>query len=171
MLKVLRNCGLAIRQFELGYEGSILWDLTRYVNPIQFDHAWHQTRCPLHTISSISASADVFWRNMLGRVPRMTEGQHPLLKSMLYWLWWSELCEEQARWRYKVEDISEGSDTWLEICDRLELGDVIFPSFRTDTNSKLHYQYTWSELYQVDRRLATSIAQKTERYGYHVMSE
>jgi len=166
MLHTLRHCNVAVGHGKLECEGAVLWDWTRRVNPTRFRNAWHQTRDPLKTIASIAASAKMFWHRMGATIPGLDLCDSPVLKAMVYWAWWSVECESRTHWRYRVEDVRDGSETWLEICDRLGLEDMLFPAVATGLNGKPHDELTWSDLAAADEPLAARIAEMDERYGY-----
>ncbi len=171
--KILKDCHVAVGHMNLGPEGVVLYDFPKTLNQARFDHAWHQTRDPLKTIASIAASAQMFWREQTRHLPGIDPHVDPVgplppryVNAMLYWLWWTERCERATTWRYKVEDVSAGSQAWCAIVARLDLGDVIFPNVPTDTNTKPHPPATWDALAAADPLTAAQIKAKSDRYGY-----
>jgi len=172
MCDTLRHCNVDVGHTRLRYEGAVLHNWTHRVNETQFEHAWHQTRDPIKAIASIGACAQAFWREWHERIPAIDGRADPkvpqLRNAMLYWLWWTEGCEQRTHWRYRIEDVSAKSEVWGEICARLGLGDVIFPDLPTDTNTKPHPPCTWDELHTIDPTLANAVMSKATQYGYHV---
>jgi len=174
MRRTLRDCNIDVGHMMVRSDGVVLYNFNKTVNVPPFANAWHQTRDPLKSIASIAASAQMFWRDQAPHIPDVdpiVDPYGPLapryVNAMTYWLWWSERCEQHGNhWRYRVEDVFDGSDTWLEIVDRLQLGDVIYPGLPTDTNTKPHAPATWDDLMSADPILADRVAEKSMLYGY-----
>lgn len=165
-LHLYRHCNVAIGHNTLDAEGAILWDYTKRANMTQFRNCWHQTRNPLKVISSVAASANLFWRNMAEKFTEINLEDTPVKRAMEYWNLWTDGCEERTNWQYKIEDVYEASDKWLEICDRLELGPMIYPKISTKMNGKEHDDLCWEDLLNTDRELALTIKNKSKMYGY-----
>ena len=50
---------------------------------------------------------------------------HPLRKALIHWVTWNRLVEQQADWRYRMEDTSV-----VEICRQAGFGDLCQPQAR-----------------------------------------
>lgn len=168
MARTLEHCDVHIGHGKQGLDGGVFWWPRPFVNPPRFQHTWHQTRDPLKVIASIADpdGARLFWRLRNEQNPAIRLDEPLLLRSMVYWHWASRAAERLTDWQYRIEDVSDGSATWLEICRRLGLGDAIFPNLPTDTNTKPHPELVWPELLAQDESLAIEIAIMAEAYGY-----
>ena len=158
-------------------------------NDFRFDHIWHQVRHPLRAIDSM---AGAFTRKVRLWTSEALEFDLPgesgelrcsiedkRLWAMHYWFLNNQLCECQAAFTYRVENMGF---EWPVLMRKLgQREPALFPNVDTTTNRSLRYafksnrrkqidrdmyQLTWSDLYDLDRPLARRIRDMARGYGY-----
>jgi hypothetical protein len=158
MTKVLKELGYEIGHEQYGEDGSVGYHLVA----IRPDNCFHQVRHPLGQISSMVAHQSWGFMNDVIDI----EG-HGLLGCMQYWLKWNELCEEFCVWRYRIEDLP---DVWDEFLERIGHNSCPLPEVPTNTNTHEKYQdfkkHTWADLFNENGQLAHQIKEKSLVYGY-----
>ena len=158
MTEVLRRLGYNVGHEMHGDDGSVGYHLA-VVRP---DGCFHQVRDPLKQISSMVAHKS--W----GFCQQATEiTGFGLYSCMRYWLKWNKMCEEFCVWRYRIEQLPE---IWDEFLERLGHEKCEMPDIPTNTNShkEKYIDYTWDDLFNEDRQLAQDIYNKAVEYGYSV---
>ncbi len=134
---------------------------------IRPDNCFHQVRHPLKQIASMMAHKSWGFMEDVIDVPR-----RGLLGCMTYWLKWNKLCEEFCVWRYRIEQLP---DIWDEFLERIGHEKCDMPDTPIDENSskKSHYYekfsyepLTWDSLFECNRYLAQDILDKGIMYGY-----
>lgn len=131
-----------------------------------FEHVWHQVRNPLDVIASASQYGmpwSELFRALLLPPPRPM--QHPLVTAMRYFVEWSAICEEQAQWRYRIEDIDAA---FPEMCSRLGLPAQPLAPVPRDMNADRTppRSVTYDELTRLDAEYAARLRTIAMRYGY-----
>jgi hypothetical protein len=101
-----------------------------------FDHIWHQTRHPLRVISSLRFTG-VRRRDLLEACGVDVRSSGPTYRALRYWIEWTALADEQAEWRYRIEDIEA---VWPEMLDRLGRWPVPLPPVPRDTHTERRWE-------------------------------
>jgi hypothetical protein len=156
--KVLSALGYNIGHEITGPDGSVGYHLA-IVKP---KNCFHQVRNPIDQISSASTLSS--W----GIVEKITDIKpYTLLGRMQYWLIWNEMCEEFCVWRYRLEDLP---NVWDEFLERIDHKKVPMPDIPTNVNSNREFsrydKVTWADLFNENAVLAQKIRDKAKQYGY-----
>ena len=165
--KMLQTHGLRFGQETRGdqTDGTISYFKVHY--PHKYDVVLHQVRDPLKTISSavtvlVKRTHNEF--NILFDIDMADRNKSKLYQVMQTWLMLTELAEERADWRYRIEDIDE---VYPELCRRLKIQSKEgFPPQDKLVNSRLHPMLTWNDLDKEDFDLSQRIKEKARQYGY-----
>lgn len=141
----------------------------------EWEHIFHQVRHPLKVIGSgtVWGFKPVAWdwleKHGQARLPAGTfviPRDTAMHNWMVFWLGWNRLIEQRAEWRYRVEDIRDGTDTWAEFLGRLDIPPRACPGHPHNVNCRAHRQLTWDDLIACDAPLAGQVREMAERYGY-----
>lgn len=153
----------------------------------RFKHIWHQVRHPLPTIDSLAKAFTQkvrLWTHEAIGVPlpgtsgnRRCEMEDKIHWAMHYWVINNRLCEDQANWTYRLEDIP-----WDHMLDRLGIAQVPIPDVSRTINRSLRfamrskaqveeikkrmYDTQWNTLYRINRSLTEEIKEMAVVYGY-----
>ena len=136
----------------------------------RYETVWHQVRHPLEWLRSIPTIGVWEWiRTILPGLP-LGNG---LPLYMRFWVAWNELCERQATWTYRVEDLRAGTDTMAEMLRAV--GVQSRPAaVPTDTNTRRTVARfaeriiapTLADLHDADAEAAEALVAMAARYGY-----
>lgn len=133
-----------------------------------FDHVFHQTRHPLKVIASQAKNYNresKSWYHRVGIAPRTTKPN--LIHATLVYLRMTTLADEQAEYRYKVEDMEE---VWPLLLAELDLPYVQMPELRTDVNKGHGFSkpvpITIADIEKHSLSLARMVRDKALCYGY-----
>ncbi len=163
MAEVLKKLGYNIGHEQMGDDGSVGYHLA----VIKPDNCFHQTRHPLKQISSMLVHQSWGFMNDVIDIRG-----HGLLGCMEYWLKWNQLCEDFCVWQYRIEELP---DIWDEFLDRIGHVKCDLPDVPINTNSSTKGRYkertdynnlAWSDLFNENREVAYAIVNKTKEYGY-----
>jgi len=170
---VLRSCGLDMPHEKVGKDGSVssVWAIDlkaeQYYKPHScgsrslFSTVLHQIREPLSAIASITTGRIDGIRWLQKHIPLYFEGDR-IKWAVEYWLYWNQLCEDQAIISYKVENIQT---RWAEISEILGIN-VPFPkNIPTNINTRSHMRLSWKDLSKYPI-LAEQLKERAHRYGY-----
>jgi len=170
---VLCTCGLDMLHEKVGKDGAVssVWAIdlkaAQYYAPhscgsrSMFDVVLHQVREPLSAIASITTGSGgaIAWVDK--HTPLHFEGDR-IKWAVEYWLYWNQLCEEQAVITYKVENMP---NRWNEIKDILGIN-VPFPkNIPTNINTRIHANISWKYLSKYTG-LIEELKETAHRYGY-----
>ena len=164
MTNLLKALGYEVGHEKVGQDGSVGYHLA-YLEP---KNCLHQVRHPLKQISSMLVHQAWGFMNSVIDIPG-----RGLLGCMTYWLEWNKLIEKFAIWRYRIEDLP---DVWDEFLEKIGHGKCELPEVDKEGNSyangsyleKLRYQtLTWADFYKCNRELAQEIFNKSVEYGYY----
>ncbi len=158
-------CGLG---YDIGHElvekdGSVGYHLV----VIKPENCLHQVRHPLSQIASMKVHQS--WGFMEDIINLPGRG---LLGCMTYWLEWNELIEDIAVWRYRIEDLP---NVWDEFLERIGHKKCPVPDTPKNENSstkggycerKRYKKLIWDDLFACNRKLAQDIYDKAKKYGY-----
>lgn len=154
MTKVLQSLGYDIGHEKEGVDGSVGYHLV----VIKPKNCFHQVRHPLNQIASMKEHRS--WGFMQHVIDINGTG---LYGCMQYWLFWNELIEKCTVWRYRVEDLP---NVWDEFLERINHEKCELPDIPTNINSHKHDDLTWADLFNKNRELAQRIRDKCMEYGY-----
>jgi hypothetical protein len=160
--EVLKELGYKIGHEATDIDGSVGYHLA-VVKP---DNCFHQVRHPLKQIASMLDHQSWGFMNQVIEC----EGRG-LLGCMQYWLLWNELIEEFCIWRYRIEQLP---DIWEEFLDRIDhqwepLPEVRRKNTREDSlpcRTKEFTKLNWAQLIDCNSELAQKIYDKHLEYGY-----
>lgn len=193
MAAVLQGLGIDIEHETIGKNGIASWYMVSpnmplgvlYLGyPLKSDTiVLHQVREPLSCISSINRvfredAIDYASEQLCTQLPEIVDANSRLEWVMAYWLYWNRLVEENAVWRYQIEDVTEKSFFKI-FCDKIGI-----PYENTYTAEKYMYKrcrnlkcatdigdyiktpITWPVLFDINKELAQGIIITRKRYGY-----
>ncbi len=161
--KVLRALGYDVGHEKVGADGSVGYHLAL----IRPDNCLHQVRHPLKQIASMLVHQAWGFMDSMIDLPN-----RKLLGCMTYWLEWNKLCDEFCVWRYKIEDLPE---IWDEFLEKIGHKKCDLPDIPTNENSSTKNGYlerksyeilTWDNLFEHNKELAQKIKEKSDEYGY-----
>jgi len=170
---VLRSCGLDMPHEAIGKDGAVssVWAIDlkaeQYYAPHScgsrslFNTVLHQVREPLKAIASIitGSMGAIHWVDK--HTPLHFEGDR-IKWAAEYWLYWNQLCEDQAIITYKVENMS---NRWNEIKSILGIN-VPFPkNIPANINTRIHANISWKYLSRYSG-LIEELKETAHRYGY-----
>jgi hypothetical protein len=197
--KILKRAGLQIGHEFISRDGMSSWlavagDLDprdpawykamrkRWGANIRLDHfpsvpiILHQTRYPLHTISTAQRFVVWSWRFICQVLQQRNidiDIEMPLTKRcMLYWYHWNVLIEEVAEWQYRIEDLQ---NCFCQLCIKMQRPELcqkqeeLFKKQTTKYYNSRPNQYqplSWSDLTGVDADLTKQIQVLAWHYGY-----
>lgn len=144
----------------------------------RFKNLWHQIRHPLKSIGSMSlvvSKAQWNWLAAFVDLPSRENGT--VYASMVFWLRWNQLCQRQADWTYRIEDMEE---VWCEMTDRVVRKPIPLPEVSKTTNRNLRWSKpfvdreqakklkdpTWEVLAKIDADLTEEIREYASEFGY-----
>lgn len=180
--KVLSKSGLRVSHEGLGKDGAVCSFLAVddyyyanvHANPvegivvrrrdIEFEHVWHQVRNPINVIDSLVTAplrrGIWHWYDM-----HCACGYEPHLEAAArFWVYWNEIAESQAEWRFRAEDIEE---VWPEIRERLGLDPVDLDSIGISKNLGAIVKPRFGfDLSMLQSDTAALLTQKAREYGY-----
>lgn len=136
----------------------------------EFTQVWHQVRNPVKVLRSLPALGD--YRNWAHIVDsRLGLGDRRSLEyGMQFWLSWTRRCDDMCDWRYRVEDVQDGSKVWRKMCKRLDLGEQGLPPVSQRNNTRVkHKRYrsvTLADMRAADPGLAGKVIRRAKKYGY-----
>ena len=171
--KLLQSAGLDVGHEAIGFDGAVSWphiadgeiSWIGRVDSSDFDRVIHQVRHPLKVISSAQTMRDESFEYMFRHIGHPGGGRG-LRWYMWSWLYWNEVAEQFASWRYQVESISEA---WPGLCAEFGLSiETPIPEVQENENSRNHGQYTWGDLKAEDEDLFRAILAKARDYGYQI---
>ena len=166
---------MPIRHERMGASGSSSWmhvvDGPPYPwgdkfrkRAFKFEHIFHQVRHPLRVIASLDTIMKPSWKFIAQNI-KLPEGS--LRRRMKFWVTWNKLCEKQATFRYRIEDIN---NELPKICKLLGIKQQEAPPIDKKVNTRKHVaKYavpTWESLRKANAPLAAQIAEMSKRYGY-----
>lgn len=176
---LLEKSGYAIYHERFGEDGCVSWPMA--VNsyspwgPISedsFQHVFHQVRHPLAVITSwvvnlydLDRDEWVFIRK---HIPEIDLEDPLIVQSAKYWYYWNLVAEQQAEWRYCIENLFEVLPEFIDrsglVLDSKMQGEVPLDfNAWLDTSNKI----TWLELKnQLPEDLYYKIEEMAIRYGY-----
>lgn len=169
--ELLKALGYDVGHEVDGPDGSVGYHLA----VIRPKNCFHQVRHPLKQIASMRAHGA--WGFMQDVVD--INGTK-LLGCMQYWLFWNELIEEFAVWRYRIEDLP---NIWSEFLERIDHHNKYepLPDIPRDINScavkgvcerhRFTELLTWNDLFKKNRKLAQRIKDKCLEYGYTMLPQ
>jgi hypothetical protein len=178
--KVLRNCGLKIgHEREAGEDGMTSWMSIAKPEELEaFDVIFHQVREPLGVIASFKTVMKRTWRTIAEVEPRISLEDSLLLRSMKYWLYWNQLCEEKAVKTYRVENMMKELPDILKAIDVGMTDEMRKKASNVPTNdhtrqkghkvSDTYEAVTWDDLECEDIIICTQIRDQAIRYGYDI---
>ena len=96
-----------------------------------------------------------------------------LARYMQFWLMWNRKCEAISSWRFRVEELSPGSETAAEFIQRSGLPkDTKWPLLRRNINSRAadpkYLRPQWGDLRSACYILAEQVQELADGYGYNV---
>jgi len=171
--EVLQAVGLDIPHECHGEDGAVGWEYAvdrertnwggkRSDRP--FGAAFHQTREPLATITSLQTTWDCTW-DWIGESLPLPDDL--LRRCMATYVGWHRLCDGVAPQQYRVEDVRNGTKTWVRLCEWLGLpAGTRCPDVPADTNTREHSTLTWADLANADWALAGEVRLAASHYGY-----
>ena len=128
-----------------------------------FEVILHQVRDPLRVLASMTVLRRPDW-TFIGRhlaLPKM-----PLERRIGFYLHWTELCDRQAHYRYRVEDIAVEWPRLHQFCGGIAAWTGEAQGISKTYNRRRHQDLTWTQV------LATpggrEVAAKAQAYGYEV---
>lgn len=180
--KLLLDNGLDVRHERVGRDGIAAGELSaRHSKAYSWSmkgvsiqetweratHVFHQVRAPLPAIISAGIITRMGgWRFIEQSLPSVWH-LNPIIRAMRYWLFWNEMCEENAQWTYLLEEPQALCTEVSKISGR-----VIVPQPDIETNcntrrGRIPYP-TWTvkDLEREDRGLYWRIQEKALKYGY-----
>ncbi len=161
--KVLNELGYSIGHEKNESDGSVGYHLA----VLKPEHCLHQVRHPLKQIASMLTHQAWGFMNHIIDVY-----DYNLRGCMQYWLLWNELIEEFAVWRYRIEDLP---DVWEEFLEKIGHEYEPIPDVSITTNSsrergiieKRNYkELEWNDLFDCNEKLAQQVYDKSTEYGY-----
>lgn len=133
----------------------------------EFEHVWHVVRHPLKVIPSIArifGGVDWEFYEDNGVIPR---GIEPVMRrSMAFYLAQNNICEAQAEYRFRIEDVAS---EWKRISRTLFNEEREMPQLRQmnkGTGFRKALAITWDTLDKVDPKMAAMVYAMARRYGY-----
>ena len=174
--EVFQHLGIDVRHELVGEDGIAGWNYThllRHQFPefglAQDSVVLHQTRNPLDVISSVQAMLPETWIAVASRA--LARGQHwfPIddshpVRGMKYWLSWNYMAEDNADFRYRVEDMESALPTILEM---LGVPNAPMPDVpKTMNKHEYEHVFTWEELLAANKFLYEKTRELSEQYGY-----
>lgn len=175
--KVLGNCGLKIGHEKRGEDGMASWRAVGHSDELAAHKIiYHQVREPLGVISSFQTVMRRTWRAICDIEPRIYNDESLLLKSMKYWLYWNQRCEEKAVKTYRVENMMKELQGILNSIDVGMTDEMRRKASKIATNdhtrvqghkvSDTYQKVTWNDLECEDVIICTQIRDQALRYGY-----
>jgi hypothetical protein len=172
----LKASGLDVGHEEHGKDGIVSWchiadgylSWAGDIFPEQFDQVLHVVRDPLKCISSAQTLRDETFEFMFRHIDRPS-GVRSIVWYMHTWLKWNELIEKKASYRYRIEDFD---NCFNEVLANAGCVTIDYPPvFSKMINSRLHSNYSWTDLKRADKKLYKQIRDKAISYGYKIEPE
>ena len=180
MSKVLRAVGFDVGHERPGKYGVVDWHLAGLESGLDCAGlVWHQVRDPVAVIDSFQTVMRRTWKFACNAEPRISEMTDVLLRSMQYWLYWNQRCENLASRTYRVEQMPELLPELLgalgEDMPEGAMGRVLKVSTKDHAReansvrmevSSNYFPVTWERMASRDKGLTMQIREQAERYGY-----
>jgi len=164
MAKVLRACGLDYGHERDGAHGAVggIFFKGRQVLS-SYPQIWLQVRHPLRVISSSTTSKPANFRKLFDVIGVACEERDPLKRAMFSWLAYDAWAQRLASFTFPIERLP---DLWPTICRKLQIAPKPLPDISRQTNSRVHEEYTWDDLWHRDRAMASRVYMRAIEYGY-----
>ena len=173
--RIFQAQGLDIGHEHLGTDGvsSWLFAVTDHRYPwhkrgelrqnYNFQVILHQVRDPLKVLASMAVLRRPDW-TFIRRHLELPPGS--LQRRIAFYLGWTELCDRQAHYRYRLEDIETEWPRLHQLC-----GGSPHWTGRAETTSKTynrrrHQDLAWSQILALPG--GTAVAARARTYGYEV---
>lgn len=147
--------------------GTFHFRLSRRPIHTGFNQVIHQVRHPLSVIAS-STTLSHLTTDHIRKYVQLPEPsirrKQPVKLCMRTWLEWNRMIEEQAEWRFQLEEMPE---VFAELCRRLGIPEQPMPRMgKGSRNARRHVHLTWDDLDRQCPVLTREIREQAERYGY-----
>jgi len=124
----------------------------------------HQIRSPLETIASISTHVEVMFK-WIEKITGPFDSD-PIVRAAQFWVRWNRLCEKQAEWSYKVEDLKNGSQTLSKLCEYFEIQPRFIDFKNINYNRRRHIDVDWGLLRRKNELIYFEVKDLAQRHGY-----
>ncbi len=174
---------LCLREFHLAMGHERVWGhggcgwtllLPQWFNQFEWTSVIHQVREPISAISSMHGHVGRMWKRVatvIGPLPVGRNKNNWMLRCARYWMRWNRECEKRAAWRYRIEDIYEGSPIMPEFYERARLKPKKgrgWPKLSRKTNTRKHPKLTWADFDRFPKETRPQLISMSEEYGYPV---
>ncbi|MBA1147226.1 hypothetical protein H0Z60_09140 [Ectothiorhodospiraceae bacterium WFHF3C12] len=132
-----------------------------------FKRVLHQVRHPLSVISSSTTLSHLTTDHIRKYVdlpePSIRRNQ-PVKLCMRSWLEWNRMIEDQADWRFQLEELQE---LFPALCRQLSIPPRQLPRMgKGSRNARKHSHWSWDDLDRQCPVLTREIKEQAQRYGY-----
>ena len=177
---VMQKLGLDIPHEAVGKDGASSWkhivsgtfevkkkQVHRITDPkyeISAPHL-HQLRTPLKVIASMQTFSSFTW-DYMAKFIEIDREASMIKQAMQAYLYWNQLIEKKAQWRFQIEKLEE---VFPQFCEKIGVAPQSFPAIEykaRDSRTKRYKPLSWNDLAEIDPDLTKQLKEMAAEYGY-----